>query len=324
LDITAFIKELLFGHDCVIVPGFGAFLGNYKPAWIDNNSSTFFPPVKQISFNRNLTHNDGLLVGRISGSQKLNYSEARNSVDDFVNDIKARLIRGEKVVFVNIGTFVNDSEGNLQFEPDRDANYHLDSYGLTAFQVSPVEKYNVREKVLKFKDKEPVRQVSFRKNLWRAAVIIPLVAAMIAIPLTTDIFKNKVQRTSLNPLANIEFENNKQAVDNIKPSDSLLIQTPGIGNEKPVLVEPDVKAVQEKPIQPTLPYCIIAGSFKSETNASVLMKKLEAAGYTPELLNGPNGFFRVSLMRFSGAGEAERVKESLSEKYPESWVTRVK
>ena len=68
MDITAFIRELLFGHDCVIIPGFGGFIGNYNPAHIDKNSGTFYPPVKQISFNRNLNHNDGLLVGRISGS----------------------------------------------------------------------------------------------------------------------------------------------------------------------------------------------------------------------------------------------------------------
>ena len=78
VDITAFIRELLFGHDCVIVPGFGGFIGNYTPARIDKKTGTFYPPVKQISFNRNLNHNDGLLVGRISGSSGINYGDARN------------------------------------------------------------------------------------------------------------------------------------------------------------------------------------------------------------------------------------------------------
>ena len=314
----------MFGHDCVIVPGFGAFLGNYKPAHLDNTSSIFYPPVKQISFNRNLTHNDGLLIGRISESQKMNYSEARNSVDEFVNEIKRRLSRGEKVVFVNIGSFVNDNEGNLQFEPDRDANYHLDSYGLTSFQVTPLEKYDVREKVIRFKDKEPVRQVSVRKNLWRAAVIIPLLAAMVVIPLTTDIFKTKVQRTSLNPHANIEFENNKQAVDKAQPADSALIHGQPVVAEKSVIPETPASekaniAVAEKEV-----YCIIAGSFKSESNASVLLKKLEAEGFKPELMNGPNGFVRVSLGKCSGISETVRMKDSISGKYPGTWVVRVK
>jgi nucleoid DNA-binding protein len=97
MDITAFIRELLFGHDCVILPGFGGFVGNYTPARIDKDTDTFYPPVKQISFNRNLNHNDGLLVGKISSSTGINYGDARNMVDEFVTSLRKRLERGEKV-----------------------------------------------------------------------------------------------------------------------------------------------------------------------------------------------------------------------------------
>src|SRR5512137_1108287 len=119
MDIIAFIRELLFGHDCVIIPGFGGFIGNYTPARIDKKSGTFFPPVKQISFNRNLNHNDGLLIGKISGASEMNYGDARNLVEEFVNDIRRRLDKGEKVVFDHIGSFSNNQENNIQFEPDR-------------------------------------------------------------------------------------------------------------------------------------------------------------------------------------------------------------
>jgi len=128
VDVTAIIRELLFGHDCVIVPGFGGFIGNYTPARIDKNTGIFYPPVKQISFNRNLNHNDGLLVGRISVSAKINYGDARNLVEDFVAGLRKKLEKGEKVVFDNIGSFINNVEGNVQFEPDTNANYHLDSW----------------------------------------------------------------------------------------------------------------------------------------------------------------------------------------------------
>jgi nucleoid DNA-binding protein len=327
LDITAFIRELLFGHDCVIVPGFGGFIGNYTPARIDKNSSTFFPPVKQISFNRNLNHNDGLLVGRISESAKINYVDARNLVEEFVNDIRRRLLKGEKVVFENIGSFINNHEGNVQFEPERDVNYHLDSYGLTSFHLAPLEGYDVRKKVLKFKDKEPMRQASVRKILWRAAVIIPLLTVLVVVPLTTDIFKTKVQRTSLNPLANIEFENNRQAIDKNKSADSILNLSQAIVTEKTVTSESIVPVKAEKTIQSEgieEVYCLVAGSFKSENNAAVLVKKLETEGYKPELLKGPNGFIRVSAMRCSNLSEAVNTKDSIGKKYSGTWVIRIK
>jgi nucleoid DNA-binding protein len=187
LDITAFIRELLFGHDCVIIPGFGGFIGNYTPARIDKSDNTFHPPVKQISFNRNLNHNDGLLIGRISESAGLNYADARNLVEEFARDLTARLAKGEKIVFDHIGSFVNNHEGNVQFEPDREANYHLNSYGLTTFQFMPLEGYDVRKRIIKHGEKDPVRQASIRKYLWRAAVIIPLLGVMVAVPLKSEI-----------------------------------------------------------------------------------------------------------------------------------------
>ena len=213
MDITAFIRELLFGHDCVIVPGFGGFIGNYTPARIDKKSGTFFPPVKQISFNRNLNHNDGLLVGRISGSSGINYGDARNMVEEFVSEIRRKLEKGEKVVFDHIGSFKNNQEGNIQFEPDRSSNYHLDSYGLESFQLMPLEGYNVRTRVTRPLHKDPARQVSIRKVLWRAAVIIPLLSVLVIVPLKTDLFKSRVETTNLNPLVSAEFEQNKMAID---------------------------------------------------------------------------------------------------------------
>jgi nucleoid DNA-binding protein len=324
LDITAFIRELLFGHDCVIIPGFGGFIGNYTPARIDKSNNTFFPPVKQISFNRNLNHNDGLLVGRISESAKMNYADARNLVEEFVKDIRTRLSKGEKVVFENIGSFVNNHEGNVQFEPDRNTNYHLDSYGLTSFHIAPLESYDIRKKVLKYKDKEPVKQISTRKILWRAAVIIPLLAALVAIPLSTNVFKTKVQSTSLNPLANIEFENNKQAIDKRKSADSLLNFNQSTVSEKNDSLELTVPVKGEKAFPTEKIYCIIAGSFKSENNAAVLIKKLENEGYHPELINGPNGFYRVSAMSCSDLSKALNTRDSIVQKYPGTWVTRIK
>jgi len=74
----SFYKGIIIRTRLCDCPGFGGFIGNYTPARIDKSTGTFYPPVKQISFNRNLNHNDGLLIGRISMSSKINYGDARN------------------------------------------------------------------------------------------------------------------------------------------------------------------------------------------------------------------------------------------------------
>jgi nucleoid DNA-binding protein len=325
VDTTAFIRELLFGHDCVIVPGFGGFIGNYIPARLDKSSGTFNPPVKQISFNRNLNHNDGLLIGRISESAKINYGDARNIVEEFVDDIKKKLSKGEKVVFDNLGTFVLNQEGNIQFEPDKESNYCLNSYGLTSFHCIPLEGYDVRKRIVKYKENDPVRQTSVRKILWRAAIIIPLLAAIAVVSLKTDILKSKAQTTNLNPLAAAEFDENKKAVDksNTQPvnMNNKIIDSVSTSLSDEVKEE---KVTPPPPVEKEAVFYLITGSFKSEENASTLMNKLVQEGFKPELLNGPNGFYRVSAMSCVNMVAALNKRDSITKKFPGTWITKAR
>ena len=318
MDITAFIRELLFGHDCVIVPGFGGFIGNYTPARIDKNSGTFYPPVKQISFNRNLNHNDGLLVGRISGASNINYGDARNLVEEFVSGLRRKLEKGEKVGFDNIGIFVNNQEGNIQFEPDRDSNYHLDSYGLESFQLLPLEGYDVRKRVTRHIRKDPEKQASMRKILWRAAVIIPLLSVLVAVPLKTDLFKAKVETTTMNPLVSAEFEQNKIAVDEGEKDGPGEIDE----NANPVTAEQPKTEVFEPVVAETNVYFLITGSFRSEGNAVTQVNILKAEGFTPEIVIAPNGFYRVCAISCNNLNIAMAKKDSIAGKFPGSWISR--
>lgn len=318
MDITAFIRELLFGHDCVVIPGFGGFLGNYTPARIDKSSGTFYPPVKQISFNRNLNNNDGLLIGRVSAFAKINYGDARNLVEEFVSGVRRKLEKGEKVVFDNIGSFINNHEGNVQFEPDRNANYHLDSYGLEPFQCLPLEGYDVRKRIIRNIDKDPVQQASLRKILWRAAVIIPLLSLLVLVPLKTDFFKARIETTTMNPLVSAEFENNKKAVDENSNAE---IANPEEKTEQvtPIIQPPEIiKSIPEV----TYTYFLITGSFKSKVNADSQMNVLKEEGFSPEIVTADNGFYRVCAITCNNLSVAVTKKDSIVKKFPGTWISR--
>jgi nucleoid DNA-binding protein len=322
VDVTVFIRELLFGHDCVIVPGFGGFVGNYAPARVDKETGTFYPPVKQISFNRNLNHNDGLLVGRISFVSKINYGDARSIVEEFVAGLRKKLEKGERVIFDNIGSFINNHEGNIQFEPDKNINYHLDSYGLEPFQCFPLEGYDVRKRIARHIDRDPVKQASVRKILWRAAVIIPLLALIVAVPLKTDLFRSKVESTTMNPLVTAELEYNKKAVDEGNSAGSAKTEE----NTIPVTV-PEATTVKEEVIPVTTEsasYFVITGSFKSRENAVSQADMLKHEGFSPEIVDATNGFYRVCAIACNDIHTAITKKDSIEEKFPGTWVSRKK
>lgn len=341
MDINAVIKELLFGHDCVIIPDFGGFIGNYIPARIDKGSGTFYPPLKQISFNRNLNHNDGLLIKQISAVSELNYGDARRLLEEFVSNLRKRLERGEKVTFDKIGTFVNNDEGNVQFEPEAGINYHLDSFGLESFRFYPAENYDVRRKISGLTHKEFDRSHSFRKYLWRAAIIIPLAVGVATVSLKTDFFRQAVETTSMNPLANAEFEHNKAAVDQ-NMAETQLNVVPEIKDEaepQPTITDTAVDETvtaspePEKITQPlkqasvltaTHTYYIITGSFQSEDNAGRQVSQLQSEGFNPRLIGPANGFYRVCAMECPDLQTAIQKRDSILKKFPGSWVSRKK
>jgi cell division protein FtsN len=153
-----------------------------------------------------------------------------------------------------------------------------------------------------------------RKVLWRAAVIVPLLAIAFAVSLKSDLFKAKVETTSLNPLASAEFENNKKAVESIV--------TPPSDNKIPVSdITPAIVPAAEPSADPGAFY-VITGSFRSRDNAEIHALLLKREGFTPEILEAPNGFYRVSIMKCSDLPEALGQKDKILKDFPGSWVKK--
>ena len=73
MKISSYIFELLQSHDCVIVPNFGALVARNISAKISSDGSKIFPPNKELSFNKNLVKNDGLLINAISSNENISY-----------------------------------------------------------------------------------------------------------------------------------------------------------------------------------------------------------------------------------------------------------
>ena len=69
MKISSYIFELLQSHDCGIVPNFGALVARNISAKISSDGSKIFPPNKELSFNKNLVKNDGLLINAISSNE---------------------------------------------------------------------------------------------------------------------------------------------------------------------------------------------------------------------------------------------------------------
>lgn len=135
-----YIGNLLYFHECVVVPGFGAFLTRSYAAEINPATHMLRPPSKRVVFNSRIQDNDGLLAQHIARVEGKSYRSAIDGIEIAARSWKKSLRAGRKVNLSGIGRLFIDDKGKLQFNPAHDVNYDIHSYGLNIFRANAMER----------------------------------------------------------------------------------------------------------------------------------------------------------------------------------------
>lgn len=341
-----FISELLFHHDCVIVPGLGGFVVNYRSARISEVQSTFYPPSKSISFNKNLRNNDGLLANHVAAKTGKDYSTVSRLIEEEVLKINSALKQKQKWVLDQVGTLYLDSNFSILFEPQTDINYLIESYGLTVFQKQPIVRVSLDEKLVKeLKDKTVPfvqQKSSIRKWAVAAAITIPIALFAIWLPGKLGVGP-QINYADLNPFAE------KPAAVYQPNTDSLAIKVPVqksisqqllTAGENDVFVEvsleeglrPLIVRLKERSVaepvstyvassgDKSLHYHIVGGCFSSQENAQNLVNKLQAEGFNASIIGKRKGLWTVSYNSFVTRKEATAALASAKAHNEKAWI----
>ena len=306
MDLSKYIKELLFLHECVILPEFGGFIANYRSAEIDHSQKTLLPPSKNISFNENLVHNDGLLISFLSKKKGIGYVDSKRIITNFINEIKSHLKKGKKVYFEEIGCFILDDQDNLQFEPDTSTNFLIDSFGLSSFHFNSLEDYDVNKRIIrKTNDEDTTEKLLRKRRLQRVLVGVPLLIALALIPFKApDINNFKHEISSLNPVNNQTDHSiiNKPSSDNSSLDNTIDQQSEK--KETMIYQEVGINNTVEESNTVINKFYLINGSFRIYNNAVNLKQQLTNEGYDAEILDAENNMFRVAIRSFPSRNEA--------------------
>ena len=138
--INQHISQLLYRHECVVVPGFGAFLTRSYPAELNRSINMLRPAWRQVVFNGRIAENDGLLAKHVATAEGTTYKEALEAIHIAVKNWQRILRAGKKVNLAGVGRLFLDAGGTLQFNPAQDVNYDIHSYGLHIFRASALER----------------------------------------------------------------------------------------------------------------------------------------------------------------------------------------
>lgn len=181
------IKELLFHHNYLVLPGFGGFVLKAGPSHFSATGLSLHPPFKTVSFNARLKQNDSILALWLQEQLQCQPSESLEHLRDFSDYCQAVLTTRRRLNMDGIGFFYLDFENNISFEPQTDVNFLTESFGLGTVQIKPLEPVPSEEKEQKiFKDRVIVapeirETVRTKRNYQRVLVPIALLGLLFSL-----------------------------------------------------------------------------------------------------------------------------------------------
>lgn len=297
MEILSYIKELLLLNDCVIIPEFGGFVSNYKPATHQN--AQFAPPTKAISFNEKLKFNDGLLINYLVEKEGDNYLAASRKVDLLVQEMNYRLTDGETINIEGIGELVYDENESLVFNPAIIENLNLDAYGLGAFEYETLYAKNTVRTPISQEQRDAVQVLFQKRTLKKVLVAIPLLFTLALVPFQNN--NSNLQKSDITSLT--EMMPRLEVVQKIEP--------------RPAVVE--ASAMTEKPALDHA-YYLIGGSFRSAANAARFVQQKQDEGFNARNIGVIKGLNYIALDSFASMREAKTFRAKLRTESPDSGV----
>jgi hypothetical protein len=139
LQIVSHLEHSLRIYDCVVVPQLGGFVLQTVSASYVVEEHLFRPMHKEVVFNTNLKHNDGLLAELYMNSYGVSFQRAYRMVEEDVEEIKSLLLKERSVSLGNVGTLEMGAEGQIVFHAKGGELFNINSYGLSPFKVETWE-----------------------------------------------------------------------------------------------------------------------------------------------------------------------------------------
>lgn len=307
MELINYIECLLRDNDCVIVPGFGAFICQNVASSICDG--VLLPPSRSVVFNAALTHNDGLVANAFMKQTGCGYNAAVAKVEDDVKTIKESLVANHSFDFGKIGSFHYSDAGCVVFAPSA---VGLSGVNLSNYGLQPVRIQNV----VKSEEKAPRRRFSeIRMNALRMAASVAAIIVLVltlTTPIAIDSLPDKASVASISaaqPKAkgksgNVVEKMTKRAVK-IESNDIEAVEK-GVGGE-----------TEKK-------YSVVIASLKSYGQAKKFVEASSETGLV--IIDAAKGSSVYKVALATGDTKEEMYsyiqKNGITEKYPDVWVCR--
>lgn len=311
ISMIEHIEYLMLSNDCVVVPGFGAFIAQYTSSNNCAQNSTFTSPKRSISFNASINHNDGLLANSIAKKALIPYAEALKQIEKSTTICRQALSDGSEVPFGRLGFFISNAEGHIEFIPFHHELANDDFFGLQSFSFPTLAERNAQvatEETVSETYSEPEINIGRRnwfihKAVQIAASIVMLVCLTFALSTPIIVDKPTHQLATLN------------------------VPTPTMPKHKVVKTEEislqkQVEAASEKKeANSNGRYAIIICSLKKQSQVAQYFQ--ENKDINPANVIKKNGYYMIYFNRGDNYQELVKEAKQMPKPYTEFWITQV-
>lgn len=364
MTIPEYLKELLIFNEKVVLPGLGSIKIVKKAGTI--KAGKLSPPASVIEFDPSEGMDDEVLSSKISLAEEINQEEARQRVLEFTDEIRFALDRGEKFEMAGFCHLQRNEDNEIEVIKHPDFTIDFEGYGLESFeldelddsdeiaedsetqeketseetidetdsQISEQETKNEYQESPEIENEpEPLNESANskqnRSTVWIiTGAVIVLLAAIIIIPLKTNLFNNTIDFGKF--FNDEEFQMDDEFTDSESKNqgfDEMVDELEGsldsaTAVENALGITKETKPSPEDAGTEYIEYHIIAGSFRDLANAEELQKKLTLMGYPSLIIEPGNGVYRVSVMSFRDKSKALQLLIEFRDKtgMSEAWL----
>lgn len=331
--IVDHIEYLLRKHDCVIVPGWGAFIAQYSSAKLDEHSGVAMPPRRSVVYNGALTFSDGLLENSVMRKDCCSYSVASAKVRDCVDLMWHQLDTDRMLNFGKLGKFEKNDENQVVFMPFESQNMPTDCFGFKRFRALPIDELRQAEPAVETDAEEIDKKISdkilgaiFNREYLRVAasvVALIVISLVLMTPIPADkLVVNKASmddsfrvREGVHPLSRIN--GNMELAVSLPESALREITQERAEHDMPIAGDFEGDGVGSRFEGDS--YCLVVASAYSKKEAERFIRH-QKTGDELRIYKTKDGKYRVYVASGNSCERMLDVRKELKSSYPDAWV----
>ncbi len=317
-ELVLHIEFLLHEHNCVIIPGFGGFVVNPVHSRRDG-LATFLAPTNELVFNRDLTHNDGLLAESYMKSNQLMFEAAMQLIEQAVAELKHQLLEQRHVELGKLGSFTMNDEKRFVYTP---ANFVRPAFfGLNRATLKPLIQMQTAS--------VPSRQIGRDRQLRTVGISAAAVAAVAVLMFLLPVSDTTINRQSAQMITETSLFGIRPALTNAREmtveSEN---QSSPVSQRAATVIAPDAAPLSPS-TQELSPngarFYVVMGVYKLPKGAQKMIEMLQNEGFTQTGLLHRSGRIDVYAASFTDRTEAEAFLREIHKQYSthsDAWILK--